>query len=52
MPDPRGVVGFALAAGVLFFHLTLPFDGRSYLWSENPMAIEAVQPPCLDGSSR
>ena len=35
VPDPRGIVGFALVAGVLFFHLTLPFGRRNYLWSEN-----------------
>lgn len=42
LPDPHGIVGFALAAGVLFFHLTLPTAGRSYLWSENlPLEIVA-----------
>jgi len=35
VPDPHGIVGFALVAGVLFSHLTLPAAGRSYLWSES-----------------
>lgn len=37
LPDPRGIVGFALVAGVLFFHLTLAAEPRNYLWSENPV---------------
>ena len=41
VPDPRGIVGFALVAGVLFFHLTLSMDRRSYLFSEN-LALEIL----------
>lgn len=37
VPDPFGIVGFALVAGVLFSHLTLATSGRSYLWSEHPL---------------
>jgi hypothetical protein len=41
IPDPRGIVGFALAAGVLFSHLalasTMVVETRRYLWSENTL---------------
>ena len=36
IPDPRGVVGFALVAGVHFSHLALASSGpRPCLWSES-----------------
>ncbi len=36
IPDPRGIVGFALVAGVLFSHLALASSGpRTCLWSES-----------------
>lgn len=34
IPDPYGVVGLALGAGVLFSHLTLVSSG-AHLWSES-----------------
>lgn len=44
VPDPYGVVGFALAAGVLVSHLALAClasGPRQFLWSEN-IALEVL----------